>query len=93
MNGFFEMERSLSSILTIFPLRKRIRIHYVRIRIHYFERFLDPNTDTNPDPDFGMVADPHLINADLDPAFFLIADPDPGIFSEFNSTFLGNFLK
>jgi hypothetical protein len=25
----------------------------------------------------GRVSDPHLFNADPDPAFFLIADPDP----------------
>jgi hypothetical protein len=33
-----------------------------------------------------------LGSADPYPAFFLIADPDLGLFCEFNSNFLGNFF-
>ncbi len=32
----------------------------------------------------GRVSDPHGFNADPDPTFFLIADPNPGLFCEFN---------
>ncbi len=35
------------------------------------------------------VSYPHLFNADPDPAFFLIADPDPGV--NLIVSILGNF--
>ncbi len=41
---------------------------------------------------FGRVSDPHSVNADPDPAFCLIADPDPGPYYEFNSNIFRKLL-
>jgi len=43
-------------------------------------RWVTSHNSKTPSP---RVADPDWFNADPDPAFFLIADPDPGLFCEF----------
>ncbi len=40
-----------------------------------------------------MFRVPTDCNADPDPTFFPIADPDPGLFREYNSNFFIKFFK